>query len=319
MQHPDEGMIHSWLDGALDPATAARVEAHVAECPVCAAATAEARGFIAAASRVLTALDNAPRGVMPLPAPVKRHNQAMWRAAAVVLVIAGGSLVVFRSGNSPRPSLAVGGPGSGGSPGATPSREKPASRQQRSATQGGPVQPVIAAAAAKRNPAAGMSAGAAAGMPRETVALRVLRVEPGIGETRTIYDAGAGDTVTLIESAPASAADAALKTAASPARRARAERFPASPEARTETSMAIPPDTQPVGVRRGVGAAAIPGGAEAAYGISRTGTLSRINSIVWSEAGKSLALSGRVSVARLEQIKRRIERERTAAAAKRAP
>src|ERR1700704_6527902 len=65
MQHPDEGTIHSWLDGALSADEAARVEAHVKDCPECAAAVAEARGFIAGASRILTALDNAPRGVIP--------------------------------------------------------------------------------------------------------------------------------------------------------------------------------------------------------------------------------------------------------------
>jgi len=94
MQHLDEGTIHSWLDGALSADEAARVEAHVAECPQCAAAVAEARGFIAASSRILTALDNVPRGVMPAAAPVKWYNRAAWRAAAAVLVVAVGSLVV---------------------------------------------------------------------------------------------------------------------------------------------------------------------------------------------------------------------------------
>ena len=94
MQHLDEGTIHSWLDGALSADEAARVEAHVAECPQCAAAVAEARGFIAASSRILTALDHVPRGVVPAVAPVKWYNRAAWRAAAAVLVVAVGSLVV---------------------------------------------------------------------------------------------------------------------------------------------------------------------------------------------------------------------------------
>ena len=97
MQHLDEGTIHSWLDGELSGDEAARVEAHVKECPECAAAVAEARGFIAASSRILTALDNAPRGVIPAAAPIRRRNWAMWRAAAAVLVVAGGSLVVMRN------------------------------------------------------------------------------------------------------------------------------------------------------------------------------------------------------------------------------
>ena len=98
MQHLDEGTIHSWLDGALSTDEATRVEAHVKECPQCAAAVAEARGFIAGASRILTALDNAPRGVMPMAAPKKRFDPIVWRVAATLLVVAAGTLVVFRNG-----------------------------------------------------------------------------------------------------------------------------------------------------------------------------------------------------------------------------
>ena len=85
MQHLDEGTIHSWLDGALSAEEAARVEAHVAECAQCEAAVAEARGYIAASSRILTALDHVPRGVMPAVTPVKWYNRAAWRAAAAVV------------------------------------------------------------------------------------------------------------------------------------------------------------------------------------------------------------------------------------------
>jgi hypothetical protein len=97
MQHLDEGTIHSWLDGELDSDEAARVEAHVKECPECAAAVAEARGFIAASSRILTALDNAPRGVIPAAAPKKRLDPLVWRVAATLLVVAAGTLVVVRN------------------------------------------------------------------------------------------------------------------------------------------------------------------------------------------------------------------------------
>jgi hypothetical protein len=101
MQHLDEGTIHSWLDGALGADEAARAEAHVAECAQCAAAVAEARGFIAASSRILTALDHVPRGVVPAAQPIKWYNRSAWRAAAAVLVVAVGSLVVVRnSGNN---------------------------------------------------------------------------------------------------------------------------------------------------------------------------------------------------------------------------
>jgi uncharacterized membrane protein len=69
MQHLDEGTIHAWLDGALDAEETARVEQHAAECATCAAAVAEARGLVAGASRILTALDHTPGGVIPRPAP----------------------------------------------------------------------------------------------------------------------------------------------------------------------------------------------------------------------------------------------------------
>jgi len=98
MQHLDEGTIHSWLDGALSADETARVEAHVKECPQCAAAVAEARGFIAGASRILTALDNAPRGVIPVAAPKRRFDPLVWRVAATILVVASASLLLFRDG-----------------------------------------------------------------------------------------------------------------------------------------------------------------------------------------------------------------------------
>jgi hypothetical protein len=104
MQHLDEGTIHSWLDGALSADEAARVEAHVKECPQCAAAVAEARGFVAGASRILTALDNAPRGVIPVAAPKKRFDPLVWRVAATVLVVASASLLLFRDGGREAPS-----------------------------------------------------------------------------------------------------------------------------------------------------------------------------------------------------------------------
>ncbi|MGH7651383.1 MAG: zf-HC2 domain-containing protein [Gemmatimonadaceae bacterium] len=133
MQHPDEGTIHSWLDGALSPEEAARMEAHVNECPQCAAAVAEARGFIAASSRILTALDNVPTGVVPAGSgkretgsgkreagsgtreaaggvvarsPMTR-NWMYWRAAAAVLVIAIGTVVVRREESNTSQNYAI--------------------------------------------------------------------------------------------------------------------------------------------------------------------------------------------------------------------
>src|SRR2546423_14334189 len=96
MQHLDEGTIHSWLDGAVSADEAARAEAHVKECAQCQAAVAEARGIIAASSRMLSALDNSPRAVIPAAAPRRRIDPIVWRAAATVLVGAVGTLAVLK-------------------------------------------------------------------------------------------------------------------------------------------------------------------------------------------------------------------------------
>lgn len=85
MNHIDEGTIHAWLDGALDATQSREIDAHVAQCSVCAAAVAEARGFVAGASRILLALDDVPAGVTPKRAPVPRRQ---WRAAPWVTGIA---------------------------------------------------------------------------------------------------------------------------------------------------------------------------------------------------------------------------------------
>ncbi|HJQ11240.1 MAG TPA: zf-HC2 domain-containing protein [Gemmatimonadaceae bacterium] len=100
MQHLDEGIIHAWLDGALAPDEAARAEAHVKDCPQCRAAVAEARGFIAASSRILTALDNVPRGVIPVAARKNRVQPWMLRVAATVLVLAGATALVLEQRGS---------------------------------------------------------------------------------------------------------------------------------------------------------------------------------------------------------------------------
>ena len=82
MQHLDEGTIHAWLDGQLPREEALAVEAHVAECRQCADAVAEARGLIAASSRILTALDSVPGEVVPKQPSFRAEIEAA-RAEAV--------------------------------------------------------------------------------------------------------------------------------------------------------------------------------------------------------------------------------------------
>jgi anti-sigma factor RsiW len=116
MRHLDEGTIHAWLDGALNGDEASRVEAHAASCAQCARVVAEARGMIAAASRILVALDDVPGDVIPGAAPptdrpaptapmarprrpldAQGGGGAWWRsvplrAAAAIVVVAAGAL-----------------------------------------------------------------------------------------------------------------------------------------------------------------------------------------------------------------------------------
>lgn len=104
MPRPDEGLIHAWLDGELTPEESARVERLVAEDAEWAAAAAEARGLVAASSRILTALDDVPAGVMPAgsrAAPARgRFSVRPWMRVAAGLVLVAGTayLVTDRTG-----------------------------------------------------------------------------------------------------------------------------------------------------------------------------------------------------------------------------
>jgi hypothetical protein len=106
MQHLDEGTIHAWLDGELPATEREALEAHIAECAQCAAAVAEARGFIAASTRILTALDSVPGGVLPAassatgtarPAMSRRFVVSRaWMAAAAVLVLSTVTVIAIK-------------------------------------------------------------------------------------------------------------------------------------------------------------------------------------------------------------------------------
>ena len=88
MNHLDEGTIHAWLDGALDARQAADAQAHVDACAACSARLAEARGFIAASSRILMALDDVPANVTPKRAPTAAPKLRRWAASPWVTGIA---------------------------------------------------------------------------------------------------------------------------------------------------------------------------------------------------------------------------------------
>jgi anti-sigma factor RsiW len=100
MQHPDEGTIHAWLDGELDAAESARIEALVASDAAWAAAAAEARGLIAASSRIARALDHVPGKVVPAGRRAPARRWWMARVAALLVVVAG-TAIVWRRGTVP--------------------------------------------------------------------------------------------------------------------------------------------------------------------------------------------------------------------------
>ncbi len=111
MQHLDEGTIHAWLDGALSPEEATNAEAHVASCGRCADAVAEARGLIAASSRILTALDNVPSVRVSPGSQRARRSLTTWLvrekiAAVMTLVVAGGALALVLARDTPEETQA---------------------------------------------------------------------------------------------------------------------------------------------------------------------------------------------------------------------
>lgn len=123
-EHLDEGVVHAWLDGQLSAADAAGVESHIAGCAVCAAMVAEARGFMAASSRILTGLDGVPARVVPR----SRSRARTWqvRAAAAVIVVAlGAAAVLSDTGgrfDQPRRETAVSAPPAAASPAPSPAK-----------------------------------------------------------------------------------------------------------------------------------------------------------------------------------------------------
>ncbi|HYD53042.1 MAG TPA: carboxypeptidase regulatory-like domain-containing protein [Gemmatimonadaceae bacterium] len=64
-EHLDEGTVHAWLDGQLSPDEGAALEAHASACATCAALVAEARGYLAGASSILSALDGPGQSAAP--------------------------------------------------------------------------------------------------------------------------------------------------------------------------------------------------------------------------------------------------------------
>ena len=130
MSRPDEGLIHQWLDGECTPEESARIERLVATDADWAAAVAEARGLIAASSRILGALDAVPHAMPPgstAAAPAQSAGRAprggprlrmpVWMRVAAGLVLMAGTAYVLRE-QSTEPFTSS--PTAGGLPAATP-------------------------------------------------------------------------------------------------------------------------------------------------------------------------------------------------------
>lgn len=345
MQHLDEGTIHSWLDNALSPEEAARVEAHVAECPECAAAVAEARGFIAASSRILTALDDAPRGVVPAAAPVRRGNRAMLRAAAAVLVVAAGSMVVFRNGGretqrvtnasdaalsaiktvAPAASMNIDSTRTTPEAAAGIPPEGNASRRISISSQP-PKAAAIEKRAAKTTTADAVAATDQAFAPSriadaavmaaapEASLLKVVETPRRPGETVTVYEVAPGDTVTLTELL---VSRENLPAAVPLGRQSAGQAARVSTKARADAAVA-----SGSGYSGAIGSVAAPAPAVSAPASApQAGFANPVRTIKWTDGttGNTMMLSGRKSEAQLQEIRRRIERERAAAAAKKKP
>lgn len=116
-EHLDEGRIHAWLDGALSPDESARIESRASTCEECGARVAEARGLVAASSRILASLDAVPGGVIPGTtrgsdqlAALRARRQASARRwwqdrrvviAASLILVAGVSRLAWQSRSEP--------------------------------------------------------------------------------------------------------------------------------------------------------------------------------------------------------------------------
>jgi hypothetical protein len=341
MQHLDEGTIHSWLDGALSAEEAARVEAHAAECPQCAAAVAEARGFIAASSRILTALDHVPRGVVPAVISVKWYNRPAWRAAAAVLVVAVGSLVVVRnSGRTPAVAAT-----SSDTIGVTNTRATqaqivpplPAATPMRELQVPAVVAPSTRKAVAPSTQKAAASDGASSPNPTsETDFSGKAAVAGGLAGAPQAPARSRSDEVAVLDAAKE---QAQLKVVGTPRTiGAKVRLYEVEPgdtvtfteplNVQLNALVAPKVSTAEPQARRSMERSAAPATATAGMMTPSPGVpplqvevANGVTTISWPDAttGNMLKLSGRMSVERLKKIRLRIEQERAAAAAKKKP
>lgn len=217
-EHPDEGTIHAWLDGALDEPTANGLVAHVATCGDCAERVAEARGLIAGASRVVRALDETGASAGPTWGQVtattaanSRASRSTWRAlrvtplraaiAATVLVALGVTFTSTRTAlETDATRMMSMSQGAEGAPGAavssTAAQGQPArdavfdSAIARNVAESQPPRSV-GAASAPAVPTPAPARGSASGLANPAAATRVAAARGAMQEQR---DSSAGFT-----------------------------------------------------------------------------------------------------------------------------
>lgn len=185
MRHLDEGTVHAFVDGALDAARVREVEAHLAACAACRDAVGEARGLVAASSRILTALDAVPGGVLPPrgPTPPEARPDGRgrrdggtgfsardftsrwgWAVAAVMVLAVGGVLLLRTEGRRRTPErLAAERPRAASAPAPAPANSAGAALQKSVAAP--PPRAMVAPAA----PNEAVRVGAASIASREVV------------------------------------------------------------------------------------------------------------------------------------------------------
>lgn len=295
MQHLDEGTIHAWLDGALPPDEAARAEAHVAECADCAAKVAEARGLVAASSRILTALDDVPRGVVFARRARPPISRTLLQAAAVLVVVAAGGLLVMRS----RPNSETG-------------HATVATRPEKSLT--------VAEAPQKSLPAAEQTLApppktVPAPTPRPATARSKAVPVPLVAAAPATHDTAINFTLSRDENrlqAVVTTGVATTTAAAAPLKVVKVERVAGG----TQTTYEIAPDrsvtlTEPDSIAAQVTSGHIAGGRVMERRVLSAPLSAKpaVNTIQWTEAstGKNLILSGPFSLSELESLKVQIE------------
>ncbi len=258
-EHPDEGTIHAWLDGALDEPTATRIAAHVATCGECAERVAEARGLIAGASRVVRALDDSTTSADPTWGQVtasiaanRPASRSIWRAlrvtplrsaiAATVLVALGVTFTSRRTAvetEAPR-TMSTAAEGAAGESVALGLPTRDALFDSAIARNVAEAQPprAVGAAPTPAVPAPAPSRGGASGMADPAAARRVAAGRGALQEQR---DSGAGIAADQLASRSAGKSSRAVvgAMAAASARGDSASRVLGSTVASTRVDVAV--------------------------------------------------------------------------------